>query len=66
MLTTKKQNQLDDEIKQFIELTASILLHPKFEEMHKYIQHGTIDCLDHSISVAFHSFLVAKKITPRL
>ncbi|OJV66509.1 MAG: hypothetical protein BGO41_03540 [Clostridiales bacterium 38-18] len=62
MLSVEKQIQLDSEIEQFIALTALILVHPKFKEMRQFIQHGTIDCLDHSISVAFHSYIIAKKL----
>ena len=62
MLSIEKKIQMDNEIKQFTDLTASILVHPKFIEMHQFIQHGTIDCLEHSISVAFHSYLLAKKL----
>lgn len=45
----------------FIETVSEVLSNPKVLEMEKYIQHGNITCLRHSINVAYVSYYICKK-----
>ena len=53
---------LDDKLKQqiFLEIAMPICTREKVMLMHKFIQHGKTSCLEHSIAVAYNSFLMAE------
>lgn len=47
---------------EFFEFAEDILSHPKFQEQKKYTHHKGITLFEHSISVAYRSYRVAKKL----
>ncbi|MFP4077618.1 MAG: HD domain-containing protein [Candidatus Izemoplasmataceae bacterium] len=47
---------------EFFEFAEEILIHPKFHELKRYTHHKGITLFDHSISVAYRAFRVAKKL----
>ena len=53
---------LDDKLKQqiFLEIAMPICTREKVMLMHKFVQHGKTSCLEHSIAVAYNSFLMAE------
>lgn len=46
------------ELRLFSEYAEELLTHPKVQEMQRYIQHGEVDCLQHSVAVALLSFWI--------
>lgn len=46
---------------EYIALVKDILDNSEFQSMKQYIQHGTINCLQHSISVSYRSYVYCKK-----
>ena len=53
---------MDDKLKQqiFLEIAMPICTREKVMLMHKFVQHGKTSCLEHSIAVAYNSFLMAE------
>lgn len=54
-LTTQEQNY-------FILQSKPILALEEFQSMQKFVQHGTTSCFEHSLAVAYYSFLLAKRL----
>lgn len=46
---------------EYIECVQDILDNEEFASMKNYIQHGTVTCLDHSVSVSYRSYLTCKE-----
>ncbi len=44
---------------------APLLKQKRIAEMKQYIQHGSISCYQHSIAVAYYSFLIIRKLRIR-
>ena len=42
-----------------------LLAHPQVMEMERFIQHGSVSCLEHSVAVAELSFLVCQRLGVR-
>ena len=53
---------MDDKLKQqiFLKIAMPICTREKVMLMHKFVQHGKTSCLEHSIAVAYNSFLMAE------
>ncbi len=47
---------------EFIAMILPTLKQKRIKEMKQYIQHGTISCYQHSIAVAYYSFLFIRKL----
>ena len=47
--------------KEFMDLITPLLKDKKVRQMDAFIQHGTTTCLEHTISVAYKSYCIAKK-----
>lgn len=61
MMHLKRMKTMDD-YKEFYSHAEEILKHPKFQEQKKYTHHKGITLFDHSISVAYRSYRIAKKL----
>lgn len=51
-----------EELEEFSALTKDLLTSDQVRSMGQWAHHGQISCLDHSLSVAFLSFKLAKKL----
>lgn len=47
---------------EFMDKIERLLEEKRIKEMQNYIQHGSISCLKHSISVAYYSFWLVRKL----
>lgn len=56
MKLTKKQNEL------FVACAREVLSFPQVRKMGHYIHHGTTTCLEHSIAVAYYSYMLSKQL----
>lgn len=50
------------DIKEYLECICDLINHEKVRLMENYIQHGDIDCLEHSIYVSYSSYLICKRL----
>ncbi|MFN1958863.1 MAG: HD domain-containing protein [Clostridioides difficile] len=50
------------EIKYFNECASEILSSEKVQLMRTFPHHGNVSCLEHSLSVAYYSYLLCKKL----
>ncbi|ADY56049.1 hypothetical protein Sgly_1752 [Syntrophobotulus glycolicus DSM 8271] len=55
-----KTHSLDD--KEYIECIRDLIDHDMVRSMKKYIQHGDIDCLEHSLYVSYSSYLACRRM----
>ena len=53
----------DSAIRAFQSITRDLLTNDTFKTMHSYVHHRHISILEHSIHVAFFSYLLAKKLS---
>lgn len=51
------------EIKYFNECASEILSSEKVQLMRTFPHHGNVSCLEHSLSVAYYSYLLCKNCT---
>lgn len=51
-----------EEAEYFRACSAELLNSPSVQKMRKYIQHADISCLEHSISVAYFSYLMCRRL----
>lgn len=45
---------------EYIDYVSDIINHPLVRSMGSYIQHGDINCLEHSIRVSYNSYLICR------
>ena len=55
-----KQNPSTD--KEYEECIRDLIQHEDVKSMKKYIQHGDVNCLEHSIDVSYKSYLICKRL----
>lgn len=57
----KKEDRdlIDDE---YIDCIFGLIRHEKISEMEKYVQHGDVTCLEHSLCVSYRSYQVCKRL----
>lgn len=56
----------DKDMGDFFVVTFELLQHEKIQEMKNYIQHGRTSTYIHCITVAYYSYLVARKLRMKL
>lgn len=66
MIESSKSNlksKLDSSISNEYKMCISDLLQDEaVKSMEKYIQHGDVNCLEHSISVSYYSYLICRRL----
>lgn len=55
-----KTNEATD--REYLDTIRDLIFHEKVKSMTNYIQHGRIDCLEHSLYVSYSSYLVCRKL----
>jgi uncharacterized protein len=50
----------------FLQKINQVLTHPKVLKMDEFIQHGKVTCLQHSIAVAYYSYIAALNLPFRI
>jgi len=50
----------DRNLKQYLKCIEDLLANDKVKSMSKYIQHSDVNCLEHSLSVSYYSFIVCR------
>ena len=48
--------------KEYEKCIMDLIQHEDVKSMEKYIQHGDVSCLDHSIDVSYRSFAICKRL----
>ena len=62
MKMNKRVNANSSDYIEFKQCINNIYNNPKVISMNQFIHHGNVDCLEHSMSVAYRSYLVCKKL----
>lgn len=51
-----------EEVPEFLNIAKELLGDARVWDMQKYIQHGSISCLEHSFVVSYYSFTLVRKL----
>lgn len=47
---------------EYMDCISGLISHPMVRSMKNYIQHGSVDCLEHSLYVSYNSYLACRRM----